>query len=40
MPCMPCENGKWKWGEAGECKYDSKEECENAHEGEEHGEED
>jgi len=30
MPCTKCENGKYKWGETGECKYDSKEECEKA----------
>tara|TARA_R110002020_G_scaffold240290_5_gene453063 strand:+ start:145 stop:726 length:582 start_codon:yes stop_codon:yes gene_type:complete len=30
MPCKKCENEKWKWGERGECKYDSKEACENA----------
>ena len=30
MPCTKCENGKYKWGKTGECKYDSKEECEKA----------
>lgn len=30
MPCEKCENGKYKWGKTGECKYDSKEECEKA----------
>ena len=30
MPCTKCDNGKWKWGENGECKYDSKEACEKA----------
>ena len=30
MPCTKCNNGKWKWGENGECKYDSKEACEKA----------
>lgn len=29
MPCTKC-NGKYKWGKTGECKYDSKEECEKA----------
>ena len=28
MPCTKCENGKYKWGKTGECKYDSKESCE------------
>lgn len=31
MPCQQCENGKWKWGENGECEYETKEECEDAH---------
>lgn len=35
MPCMPCQDGKWKWGERGECKYESEEECRKAHEGDE-----
>ena len=30
MPCTKCENGKYKWGENGECKYDSKDACEKA----------
>jgi len=30
MPCTKCENGKYKWGETGECKYDSKAACEKA----------
>tara|TARA_R110002051_G_C8578615_1_gene476905 strand:+ start:86 stop:820 length:735 start_codon:yes stop_codon:yes gene_type:complete len=30
MPCTKCENGKWKWGENGECKYTSKDACEQA----------
>ena len=30
MPCTKCEEGKYKWGETGECKYDSKEACEKA----------
>ena len=30
MPCTKCDNGKWKWGENGECKYDSKDACEIA----------
>ena len=28
MPCEECSNGKFKWGESGECKYDSVSECE------------
>jgi hypothetical protein len=30
MPCKKCDNGKWKWGERGECKYVSKDACEQA----------
>ena len=30
MPCTKCKEGKYKWGETGECKYDSKEDCESA----------
>ena len=30
MPCKQCENGKYKWGDAGECQYDTIEECEIA----------
>ncbi|MBB03991.1 MAG: hypothetical protein CML03_00455 [Pseudooceanicola sp.] len=30
MPCKKCDNGKWKWGERGECKYISKDACEKA----------
>jgi hypothetical protein len=30
MPCYECENGKWRFGETGECQYDSKETCETA----------
>jgi len=30
MPCKKCDNGKWKWGERGECKYISKDACEQA----------
>ena len=28
MPCEKCENGKYKWGKTGSCKYDSKADCE------------
>ena len=30
MPCKQCENGKYKWGN-GDCKYDTLQECEKAH---------
>jgi len=30
MPCKECTEGKVKWGESGECKYDSIAECEAA----------
>jgi len=30
MPCKECKDGKVKWGESGECKYDSIAECEAA----------
>lgn len=30
---MKCENGKWKWGRNGECRYASKESCERANAG-------
>lgn len=33
MPCIECENGKWKFGQRGRCKWDSKQECEAANEG-------
>tara|TARA_R100000789_G_scaffold98583_2_gene102795 strand:+ start:564 stop:1526 length:963 start_codon:yes stop_codon:yes gene_type:complete len=32
MPAEECNNGKWKWGETGECKYDSQEEAEKDNE--------
>ncbi len=28
MPCTKCENGKYKFGKTGSCKYDTKAECE------------
>ena len=28
MPCKECENGKYKFGNTGECKYDTLAECE------------
>ena len=27
MPCTKCKEGKYKWGETGECEYDTLEEC-------------
>ena len=30
MPCKECKDGKVKWGNSGECKYDSIAECEAA----------
>tara|TARA_Y100000361_G_scaffold139752_1_gene143080 strand:+ start:1096 stop:1815 length:720 start_codon:yes stop_codon:yes gene_type:complete len=30
MPCKQCTDGKVKWGETGECKYDTIAECEEA----------
>tara|TARA_R110002167_G_scaffold209498_1_gene413419 strand:- start:125 stop:739 length:615 start_codon:yes stop_codon:yes gene_type:complete len=30
MPCTKCEEGKYKWGETGECQYDSLDACESA----------
>ena len=30
MPCNKCKDGKYKWGNTGECKYATKDECEKA----------
>ena len=30
MPCKKCDEGKYKWGETGECEYNSLKECESA----------
>lgn len=30
MPAKECDNGKWKWGESGECIYDSEQEANDA----------
>jgi|TARA_R110001599_G_scaffold105694_1_gene266910 hypothetical protein len=30
MPCKKCDEGKYKWGETGECKYDTLQDCESA----------
>ena len=32
MPSIECDNGKWKWGETGECKYETQEEAESDNE--------
>mgnify|MGYP003624690744 CR=1 FL=1 len=29
MPCTKCEEGKYKWGKTGSCKYDTKADCES-----------
>jgi len=39
MPCEKCEDNKWRWGESGECQYDSKESCQEANAEEEVSEE-
>jgi signal peptide peptidase SppA len=39
MPCTKCEDGKWKWGENGECRYESESACKDAHKGSPHAEE-
>ena len=31
-PAIKCTNGKWKWGEYGECSYDSKQDAEKDNE--------
>lgn len=30
MPCIPCSNGKWKYGVRGRCQFNSKAHCEKA----------
>jgi hypothetical protein len=30
MPCTKCEEGKYKWGETGECEYATMQDCEDA----------
>ena len=30
MPCKKCKDNKYKYGNTGECKYATKEECERA----------
>ena len=29
MPAYKCDNGKYRWGATGSCKYDSKQEAED-----------
>lgn len=30
MPCYKCSNGKWKYGQNGNCQFDTKEDCKKA----------
>jgi hypothetical protein len=30
MPCIKCSNGKWKYGEGGNCQFDTLETCKQA----------
>jgi hypothetical protein len=30
MPCKKCKDGKYKWGNTGNCKYATRESCEKA----------
>ena len=30
MPCYKCSNGKWKYGKAGNCQFDTLESCKAA----------
>ena len=30
MPCMKCANGKWKYGEHGNCQFDTLAACKEA----------
>ena len=30
MPCMKCSNGKWKYGEQGNCQFDTLSACKAA----------
>jgi len=34
MPCEECENGLYKWGQTGECQYETLEDCQLANQGE------
>lgn len=34
MPCEECENEKYKWGQTGECQYETLEDCQLANQGE------
>jgi len=34
MPCEKCEEGKYKWGETGDCMYETLEDCQLANQGE------
>ena len=30
MPCTQCKDGNYKWGETGECEYETLQDCEAA----------
>jgi hypothetical protein len=30
MPCIKCNNGKWKYGKRGKCQFDTLEACKQA----------
>ena len=30
MPCIKCNNGKWKYGKKGKCQFDTLEKCKDA----------
>lgn len=30
MPCYKCSNGKWKYGQLGNCQFDTLERCQSA----------
>ena len=30
MPCIKCNNGKWKYGQHGRCQFDTLEACKTA----------
>ena len=30
MPCLECENGKWRFGETGKCEYSTKSDCDES----------
>ena len=30
MPAKPCDNGKWKWGNNGDCVFDTRQDAQKA----------